>query len=690
MCTFNRFFLFLFSFGLFCTANLFSSNQTGQNDAIDPANKEYNEVQKITGRLYVNPAASGDNSGSDWTNGINSLSTALSVAGPGTEIWVTLGIYLPTGTDRSATFTIPESVKLYGGFLGTETNLEERNWKVNQSVLSGDIGVAGDSTDNCLHVLMGATGARLDGFTVSGGNADGDVMGGGLYNYHIGDMYIANCLFTRNFASQGGGIENDFCTGKIYINNCRFQDNNANHGAGVSSHDTPTKIDHCLFVGNTVSGYGAAVYNWGAKSSAHIAQCTFYGNVSTTSAGAIHSRASGISTYIVNSIMWNNSEDIVLTNGALTYVYYSCIAQSGYGDNNNISSDPLFTNPQLYDFTLTDSSLCIDSGINFFVADGDTMVNLNAGDYFGDAPDMGAYEKSDHDFQPEIISVYDVPDDQGGWVYIKINSSSAEYDAGIQQYNVLSLNPDSLWVIVGSFAAMNPVSNQYIFLAPTFADSTKSHGLYLSSFKVVARAMDGDFFYTSDVKSGYSLDNIAPHVPKNLDFTNTESEIALWWSDPIDNDFQYFEIWRNDSLIAYSVTPEFNDSNVPEENIYIIYAVDYAGNRSEPLISPLITNGISENLNPVSYALQQNYPNPFNPSTTIKYQLPEITHVSLVVINILGQKVRTLFSGVQDAGYKSVLWDGKDGAGNMLPSGLYFYQLRTKNYNKIMRMLLLK
>ncbi len=93
---------------------------------------------------------------------------------------------------------------------------------------------------------------------------------------------------------------------------------------------------------------------------------------------------------------------------------------------------------------------------------------------------------------------------------------------------------------------------------------------------------------------------------------------------------------------------------------------------------------------PAAYALAQNYPNPFNPETRISYALPQDAHVTLEVYNALGQKVRTLFDAMQKAGTHEVFWDGRDVTGQNVASGLYFYQLRTKELKLTRRMLLVR
>ena len=97
-----------------------------------------------------------------------------------------------------------------------------------------------------------------------------------------------------------------------------------------------------------------------------------------------------------------------------------------------------------------------------------------------------------------------------------------------------------------------------------------------------------------------------------------------------------------------------------------------------------------EDLFPLNTKLNQNYPNPFNPTTTINYSLKENSKVSLDIYNIKGQKVKQLISGQLSAGQHSVVWNGKDDNGKSVSSGIYFYKMKTGNYNETRKMLLLK
>jgi len=93
---------------------------------------------------------------------------------------------------------------------------------------------------------------------------------------------------------------------------------------------------------------------------------------------------------------------------------------------------------------------------------------------------------------------------------------------------------------------------------------------------------------------------------------------------------------------------------------------------------------------PSGMVLGNNYPNPFNAATTIDYQLPKPTDVVLTIYDVQGHEVRHLIKAKKSAGYHSVLWDGKDQAGNLVASGIYFYRLTVDRFNETRKCVLMK
>jgi len=152
---------------------------------------------------------------------------------------------------------------------------------------------------------------------------------------------------------------------------------------------------------------------------------------------------------------------------------------------------------------------------------------------------------------------------------------------------------------------------------------------------------------------------------------------------------------RSDSVLTFS-TKDMIESNY----FWRVKAIDSDGlttwgsNSGEAPWSlrfggTAVDNEESPNL-PLEFALSQNYPNPFNPETTIEYQLPRRSHISLRIFNTLGQEIRTLVNEESSEGYHQVCWDGKDNAGNKVGSGIYLYQLQADNFIAVKKMILLE
>ena len=232
------------------------------------------------GVIYVKADATGPKTGHSWADAYTDLQAALAAAVWYDEIWVAQGIYKPTtGTDRAVSFVLKSGVGLYGGFAGAETERGQRNWEANATILSGDIGAAGDATDNSYHVVVGAHLAVLDGFTITGGNNSSGSNGGGMYNADCSPT-VSNCTFSGNTAGYGGGMCN---YGSPTVTNCTFSGNTATYGGGMYNGGGSPTVTNCTFSGNTVIGGGGGMAN--ADGSPTVTNCTFSDNTAGVGGG---------------------------------------------------------------------------------------------------------------------------------------------------------------------------------------------------------------------------------------------------------------------------------------------------------------------------------------------------------------------------------------------------------------------
>ncbi|MFQ5605847.1 MAG: T9SS type A sorting domain-containing protein [bacterium] len=146
----------------------------------------------------------------------------------------------------------------------------------------------------------------------------------------------------------------------------------------------------------------------------------------------------------------------------------------------------------------------------------------------------------------------------------------------------------------------------------------------------------------SQFRNANQITRIDVHLSRGL--YDLQPATAFWWFEYFSSTAPTFEIFVN------AVTGEF-----------IPVSVEFA-----PENNPI----------PRDYALSQNFPNPFNPETVIEYQLPQNGQVELVILNLLGQKIRELVNEHKPAGIYKIKWDAKDQYGNAAGTGIYFYQLK--------------
>ncbi len=330
--------------------------------------------------------ANGTGDGTSWENASGNLQAVLDTAVHNAEIWIAEGTYRPTDCttcteeDRDSSFLITKRVSIFGGFPATadcNTLKSDRDWEAYPTILSGDIGVPGDLSDNSYHVVQ-VENSRISicGVSIVDGNANGaqpaNNNGAGIYCTNDGSVRLEHCAFFNNTAvGNGAGFYND-TENESFFEFCTFENNNADKGAGIYNYselNAPEQdffsIENCVFKNNNAiteggaicmaprmharifgslfqqnsASLGGAIYLEGTGSFSYhpddpstptkVMNCTFINNNASAQGSCIHMLEEG-RLDLINSILWTNSfpsvsssiefeKDFVLT-GVLTDV----------------------------------------------------------------------------------------------------------------------------------------------------------------------------------------------------------------------------------------------------------------------------------------------------------------------------------------------------------------------------------
>ena len=177
-------------------------------------------------------------------------------------------------------------------------------------------------------------------------------------------------------------------------------------------------------------------------------------------------------------------------------------------------------------------------------------------------------------------------------------------------------------------------------------------------------------------------------------------EVILNWTTATEINNQGFEIERHTTTSNWETigyVPGFGTTTEPktysytDDNIvtgtytYRLKQVDYDGTFS---YSDEVE--VEVDFAPSDFALFQNYPNPFNPSTSVRFQVPQTSSVTVIIYNMLGQEVRTLFAGEVVRGTYTASWNGLNDAGIKMSSGSYIYKMVAGDFVQSKKMVLLK
>ena len=303
------------------------------------------------------------------------------------------------------------------------------------------------------------------------------------------------------------------------------------------------------------------------------------------------------------------------------------------------------------------------------------------------------------DHRPHIISLTDVPQDQGRQMKIRWEPGHMDEAGYFTQFSIWRQVPtDSadLWDFITTVPWIGG-EDDYSRVVPTLADST-ADSLHFSTFRVTAHTEDVDFYHDSEPVEGYSIDNLDPTEPQGLMAVQSGLSVILQWLSAEDEDFSYHNVYRNDldssdPAMVFTTSDSFYvDLDMVDGSWeYWITSVDSAGNESdasEPVSVVLASE--QEAAIPTVYALHKNYPNPFNPTTQIRYDLVKSEFVSIIIYDVMGRKIKSLININQDAGYRSIYWNATNDLGQPVSAGMYIYTIQAGEFRQTKKMVLLK
>jgi hypothetical protein len=361
-------------------------------------------------------------------------------------------------------------------------------------------------------------------------------------------------------------------------------------------------------------------------------------------------------------------------------------------------------------------------------------------DYRNPTADIYAHrvDRSGHTglyYPPLITAVEDVPDDQGGSIFLQWERSALDTlpNNGITHYSTWRRLPQLVgvppevgsgpggdlvipidfagvaaraaggysWEWLGNVPAHHFDNYTMTVDSPYDSMGSDPHWQY---FMVSAHTVDSLFYYDSAIDSGYSADNLSPAAPQGLAGTQQigpDGLLVSWFANS-EEDLSNYVVHRGPSpgfiptpanrIASTTDTTAFDGDWVWDSGFfYKVAARDVHGNEGlfADLGPPDIV-GVSSEVAPRSVFLRQNFPNPFNPTTTIRFGVDRRVRVSIVIYDASGRKVRTLFDEVREPSHYSEVWDGRDDAGTPVATGVYLYRLRAGEIQYARKMLLIK
>ena len=656
----------------------------------------------------------------------SSIQAAIDASTDGDTVSVAAGTYVENisysgksisiiGEDRETTIIDGDSSGIVVSFIsGEDSSAVLRGFTITNGFNSVGAGIYVESSSPTLTDLIISRNTT--------GKEGGQPSGGGI-SLRYSSSSIDNVIFEDNYAYyQGGGIETRHSD--ILLTNSIFRGNygGANSGAGWFGFSSDVTIENVLATDNEAHyGYGAfGIYS---NTDLYLINATLTDNESAS--GDALGVSSTSKATVLNCIFYNNRDHDGKITGPIRLAGTNSSLDIQYSDvqggqdaiimndqstvnwgNGNIDTDPLFVDPDSGDYHLSDWSPAIGAGRLGGGPTTDIEGNPRPNPA-GSKSDMGAFENKWGTSQspPVITEVSDVTINEDESHVDTLSATDGDndpitYSATSDTNAVTASITDSILTITPN-ANWNGVANIKAYASDGNSKDSTSFVLTVTSvqdapaaFEWVSSALDSINITKDNVRSDYTLkwtesvdvdNDTIDYImyakigiyPFQEIYDTTALTLPIPYEEIAESAFEglpgnaatvRFTVWAHDGIDSVQVSGE--------DRVLYVNRYEYLSTESEGV--------------PVEFALHENYPNPFNPTTQIRFDLPEMANVNLIIYNMLGQKIKSFNIQSAPTGYHAVTWNATNDLGVPVSAGIYLYQLQTEGFIKTKKMILLK
>jgi len=483
--------------------------------------------------------------------------------------------------------------------------------------------------------------AVLSRFTIQNGNAD----------------------LPMNANGDGGGI---YClSSSPSLKNMKIIDNSATWGGGVYCGDNSSpNLENMIITGNSASAHGGGIYCF-YNSSPTLTDVTITNNSASEDGGGIKCENNSNPSLQNVTISGNTAEKrgggINVQNSTVTFkntiIANNTATVRGGGIYNHDS------NVTLTNVTITNNKATNDTGGGIYTTGSTLSVNNSI---------------IWNNFQDEINGDATVTysNIKGGYTGTgNIDADPLFCDTLSYKYYATSpavgAGENGVNMGAGGIGCDVPQAFEWVSTALDTINITKTNltDTYTAQWTESKDVYNDSINYLVYAKVGvYPAEEIYDTTVTSVSITYQEILWGVFEGSPVNGATVSLNVKATDGIDTVDVT---GDNRVIYVNRY-----EYLSTEGEGV--------------PVEFALHENYPNPFNPTTTLRFDLPEVSDITLTIYNMLGQKVRTFNYQNTSAGYHSVKWNATNDYGDPVGAGVYLYQLQTKDFVKTRKMVLLK